>query len=153
MYKSSILSSTNLTFQSGMLSRYAVTFKTNLITALSVVHPCHTLTLFYVYCQINLGQKNLIKSEIRFFSAFLSPGVTVTDKYLLQGAKKALSNPLKSIIYKSILCSYDTYNQMQIIKYTGCSLNIVFFPKILKYIPDSGLSRFFLGVYTSCLDH
>ena len=32
---------------------------------------------------------------------------------------------------------------------TGCSLNIVgFFSKILKYIPDSGLSRFFLGVYT-----
>ena len=27
------------------------------------------------------------------------------------------------------------------------------FSKILKYIPDSGLSRFFLGVYTSCLDH
>ena len=29
---------------------------------------------------------------------------------------------------------------------TGCSLNIVFFSKILKYIPDSGLSRFPLGV-------
>ena len=25
--------------------------------------------------------------------------------------------------------------------YTGCSLNIVFFSKILKYIPDSGLSQ------------
>ena len=32
---------------------------------------------------------------------------------------------------------------------TGCSLNIVgFFSKILKYIPDSGLLRFFLDVYT-----
>ena len=32
---------------------------------------------------------------------------------------------------------------------TGCSLNIVFFfSKISKYIPDSGLSRFFLVVYT-----
>ena len=30
---------------------------------------------------------------------------------------------------------------------TGCSLNIVFFSKILKYIPDFGNSRFFLGVY------
>ena len=29
---------------------------------------------------------------------------------------------------------------------TGCSLNIVFFSKILKYIPNSGLSRFPLGV-------
>ena len=29
---------------------------------------------------------------------------------------------------------------------TGCSLNIVFFSNILKYIPDSGLSRFPLGV-------
>ena len=33
-------------------------------------------------------------------------------------------------------------------KSTGCSLNIVFFRKFLKYILDSGLSRFFLGVYT-----
>ena len=34
------------------------------------------------------------------------------------------------------------------ITYAGCSLNIVvFFPKILKYIPDSGLSQFFLDVY------
>ena len=30
--------------------------------------------------------------------------------------------------------------------YTGCSLNSVFFSKILKYIPDSVLSRFPLGV-------
>ena len=29
---------------------------------------------------------------------------------------------------------------------TGCSLNNVFFSKILKYIPDSGLSWFPLGV-------
>ena len=32
------------------------------------------------------------------------------------------------------------------ILYTGCSLNIVFFSKILKYIPDSGLYRVPLGV-------
>ena len=32
------------------------------------------------------------------------------------------------------------------IPHTGCSLNIVFFSKILKYIPDSGLTRFPLGV-------
>ena len=30
----------------------------------------------------------------------------------------------------------------------GCSLNIVFFSKILIYIPDFGLSRLLLGVYT-----
>ena len=30
--------------------------------------------------------------------------------------------------------------------YTGCLLNIVFYSKILKYIPDSGLSRFPFGV-------
>ena len=29
---------------------------------------------------------------------------------------------------------------------SGCSLNTAFFTKILKYIPDSGLSRFTLGV-------
>ena len=34
--------------------------------------------------------------------------------------------------------------------HTGCSLNNVFFSKILKYIPDSGLSRFPLGV-TVCI--
>ena len=33
-----------------------------------------------------------------------------------------------------------------ILSHTGCSLNIVFFSKILKYIPDSGLSRFPLSV-------
>ena len=27
------------------------------------------------------------------------------------------------------------------------------FSKMSKYIPDPGLSRFFLGVYTLCLDH
>ena len=33
---------------------------------------------------------------------------------------------------------------------TGCSLNIVFFSKILKYIPDSGLSR--LPLVSVCVD-
>ena len=32
--------------------------------------------------------------------------------------------------------------------YTGCLLNIVFFSKILKYIPDSGRSQFSSVVYT-----
>ena len=35
---------------------------------------------------------------------------------------------------------------LQGLPYTGCSLNIVFFSKISKYIPDSGLSLFPLGV-------
>ena len=35
------------------------------------------------------------------------------------------------------------------IYYTECSLNIVFFSNVLKYIPDSGHSRFFLGVSVS----
>ena len=32
-------------------------------------------------------------------------------------------------------------------RHTGCSLNFVFLWKILKYIPDSGLSQFPLGVH------
>ena len=35
---------------------------------------------------------------------------------------------------------------------TGCSLNIVFFSQICKYIPDSGLSWFFFDVYTELHD-
>ena len=41
------------------------------------------------------------------------------------------------------------------IYYTECSLNIVFFSNVLKYIPDSGHSRFFPWCVhrTSCLNH
>ena len=42
------------------------------------------------------------------------------------------------------ICNISVY--CLLIQYTGCSLNIVFFSKILKYIPDSVLSRFPLGV-------
>ena len=50
-------------------------------------------------------------------------------------------------MFRNCLYLYEIYRL-----YTGCSLNIVFLSKILKSIPDSDHSRFFLGVYIGLHD-
>ena len=63
--------------------------------------------------------------------------------------KKLDLNYTRLLVNWSVECwGRETPSQVVPFKWTedtGCSLNIVFFSKILKYIPDFGLSRFPLG--------
>ena len=69
---------------------------------------------------------------------------------ILSGLKLQCSSSLSFLSFCfTDRCSSDLhkkYEDPRIKPATGCSLKIVFFSKILKYIPDSDLSRFPLGV-------
>ena len=62
-------------------------------------------------------------------------------------------NPATKFYFQLLWHGLPKSNRVRLILYRVFIKYFGFFLQILKYISDSGLSRFFLGVYTSCLDH
>ena len=68
------------------------------------------------------------------YSFFFNLIISYQHQLFLVDKKKLISNHIFVLsLFLSHLCSYE---------YTGCSLNIVFFPKILKYSRHSVFPRF-----------